>query len=160
MGGFLKAVEKLTKLMEVVAGTALTIIVFLTTADVIGRAFGYPILGTYEIVAILGGVVIGFVTPITSWGRGHVFVEFLILKFGQKSKKRIDIITRVVAIALFLMVGSSIMKIAGNLREAGEVSATIQLPLYPIAYAVGAALFVLSFVLFCDILKIKGGTYE
>ncbi len=160
MGGFLKAVEKITKFMEVIAGTALTIIVFLTTADVIGRAFGYPILGTYEIVGILGGVVIGFVTPITSWRRGHVFVDFLTLKVGQKGKNGIDIITRAVAIALFLVVGGSIMKIAANLREAGEVSATIELPLYPIAYAVGAALFVLAFVLFCDILKIKGGAYE
>jgi TRAP-type C4-dicarboxylate transport system permease small subunit len=160
MGGFLRAVEKLTKLMEVIAGTALTIIVFLTTADVIGRAFGYPILGTYEIVAILGGVVIGFVTPITSWKRGHVFVDFLTVKLGPKSKTKVDVVTRIVAIALFLLIGTSIMKIAGNLHEAGEVSATIQLPLYPIAYAVGASLYVLSLVVFCDILKIKGGSYE
>jgi TRAP-type C4-dicarboxylate transport system permease small subunit len=160
MGVLLGIVEKLTKFLEVIAGIALTIIVFLTTADVIGRAFGYPILGTYEIVAILGGVVIGFVTPITSWKRGHVFVDFLTVKLGRKSKDKVDVVTRIVAIALFLLIGTSIMKIAGNLREAGEVSATIQLPLYPIAYAVGASLYVLSLVVFCDILKIKGGSYE
>ena len=160
MGGFLTTVEKITKFMEVIAGAALTLIVSLTTADVIGRAFGYPILGTYEIVAILGGVVIGFVTPVTSWRRGHVFVDFLTIKLGQKSKSKIDVLTRIVAIALFLVIGTSIMRIGGNLREAGEVSATIQLPLYPVAYAVGASLYALCVVVFCDILKIKGGSYE
>ncbi len=160
MQNFLDAVEKLTKLMEVVAGAALTLIIMLTTADVILRAFGHPILGTYEIVAILGGVVIGFVTPITSWRRGHVFVDFMTVKLGRKGKNRIDVVTRVVAIALFLLIGTSIMRIAGGFREAEEVSATIQLPLYPIAYAVGVSLYVLSVVVFCDILKIKRGAYE
>jgi TRAP-type C4-dicarboxylate transport system permease small subunit len=160
MQNFLGVVEKLTKLMEVIAGAALTLIVLLTTSDVILRAFGYPILGTYEIVAILGGIVIGFVTPITSWRRGHVFVDFMTTKLGRRAKNRIDVVTRVVAIALFLLIGSSIMKIAGSFREAEEVSATIQLPLYPIAYAVGVSLYVLCVVVFCDILKLKGGTYE
>jgi TRAP-type C4-dicarboxylate transport system permease small subunit len=160
MQGFLGIVEKIIKFMDVIAGVALTSIILLTTADVLLRAFGHPILGTYEIVAILGGIVIGFATPITSWKRGHVFVDFLTVKLGHRGKNTIDIITRVVAIALFLLVASSIMKIAGNLREAQEVSATIQLPLYPIAYGIGAALYVLSLVLFCDILKIKGGSYE
>jgi len=157
---FLKIIERLIRFMEIIAGIALTMIVFLTTADVIGRAFGYPILGTYEIVAILGGVVIGFVAPITSWKRGHVFVDFLTVRLGQRHKNRIDIATRVVAIALFLLIGTSIMRIGNSLHEAEEVSATIQLPLYPIAYAIGVSLYVLCFVVFCDILKIKGGLYE
>lgn len=159
MKGFLTIVEKVIKFMEIIAGVALTFIILLTTADVVLRAFGHPILGTYEIVAIAGGVVIGFVAPITSWRRGHVYVDFATVKLGQ-GKKVFDIVTRVVAIALFLVVGSSIMKIAGNLRSAGEVSASIQLPLYPIAYAIGASLFILSVVVFCDIVKIKEGSYE
>ena len=159
MKGFLTVVEKVIKFMEIVAGVALTFIILITTADVLLRAFGHPILGTYEIVAIAGGVVIGFVTPITSWRRGHVYVDFVTAKFGR-GKKVIDSATRVVAIAILLVVGSSAMKIAGDLRRAGEVSATIELPLYPVAYAIGASLFMLSVAVFCDILKIKEGIYE
>lgn len=159
MRSFFAVVEKVIKSMEIVAGVALTFIILITTADVLLRAFGHPILGTYEVVAIAGGVVIGFVTPITSWIRGHVYVDFVTAKFGR-GKRLFDIATRVVTIAIFLVVGSSVMKIAGDLLRAGEVSGTIGLPLYPVAYAIGASLFILCVVVFCDILKIKEGTYE
>jgi TRAP-type C4-dicarboxylate transport system permease small subunit len=160
MEGFLGAVFKLTKFMHVISGIALTFIVLLTTADVVMRAFGSPILGTYEIVAMAGGIVIGFVTPITSWLRGHIFVDVLIKKLPGHGKDVADIITRCIGIGLFVMIGWNVLKIGNTFRTAGEVSNTLQLPMYPIPYAVGMSFFVLSLVLICDICKVLGGKYE
>ncbi len=58
----------------------------LTVMDVILRALRRPILGTYELVAFSGAVVIGFSVPLTSWLRGHIFVDFFILRFSQGKK--------------------------------------------------------------------------
>ena len=160
MQGFLGAVFKFSKLMQVISGVALTFIVLLTTADVVMRAFGRPILGTYEIVAMAGGIVIGFATPITSWLRGHIFVDVLIKKLPGRGKDVADIITRCVGIGLFLMIGWNVVKIGNTFRTAGEVSNTLQWPMYPIPYAVGMSFFVLSLVLVCDIFKVLGGKYE
>jgi hypothetical protein len=44
--------------------------------------------------------------------------------------------------------------------KAGEVTPTRHVPFYPIMYAVGAACFFQSLVLFCDIVKIFRGEYE
>jgi TRAP-type C4-dicarboxylate transport system permease small subunit len=160
MKGFLDKVLKLNKGMVVVGGIALSLIVALTTTDVVLRAAGRPILGTYEIVAILGGIVIGFAAPFTSWKRGHIAVDLVTSRLPEKIRNAINTVTRCVAIGLCLIIGCHIIKIGTDFREGSEVSNTLQLPLYPVAYGIAACFFVLAVVLFCDILKIYGGTYE
>jgi len=160
MKRFLDGVLKINELMQGVAGIFLTFIMLLTTTDVILRIFGRPVPGAVEIIAICGGVVIGFTVPITSWMRGHIAVDFVLNWLPQKGKNLINIITRCIAIGLCLLISWNAMKIGTEFREGAEVSGTLQLPLYPVAYAIAACFLVLSIVLFCDIFKIFGGTYE
>jgi len=160
MNGFLKAVLKTNETMQVIAGVALTFIILLTTIDVVLRAFGRPVSGVYEIVAMAGGIVIGFGVPLTSWKRGHIYVDFLIQKLPAGKRDAVNIITRCIGIALFLMIGWNVLRIAGSFLIEGEVSPTLQIPFYPIAYGVGFSFFMLSLVLVCDIVKIVGGDYE
>jgi TRAP-type C4-dicarboxylate transport system permease small subunit len=157
---FVSSVFKLIKFMQVISGVALTFIVLLTTADVLMRAFGSPIIGTYEIVAMCGGIVIGFITPITAWMRGHVYVDFLVKKFSNPVQNSVNVFTRCIGIGMFIVVGVNVGMMGNNFRRAGEISSSLQLPLYPVAYAVALSFFVLAMVLVCDILKIRGGRYE
>lgn len=159
MKAFLKAVQYVITIMNVIAGIALTFIIVLTVADVVLRAVGQPILGTYEIVGMAGGVVIGFITPFTSWVRGHVFMDFAIDKYSPGAKKTFNIVTRCVGISMFLMISWNVLKVGRNLYGVDEVSPTLQIPLYPIAFGVAFSFLVLSVVLVCDILKIVDGSF-
>ncbi len=159
MRGLLRVMQRIIFVMNIIAGVALSFIIALTIADVILRAFGWPILGTYEIVGMAGGVVIGFITPFTSWVKGHISMDFVTGRLPAGSKKAFEVATRCVGIALFLMISFNVLKIARNLYSVNEVSATLEIPLYPIAYGVAFSFFMLSVVLFCDILKIAEGTY-
>jgi TRAP-type C4-dicarboxylate transport system permease small subunit len=158
--GFLRFVYLLSKFMEVVAGVALVFMMSLTTFDVILRSFGRPIIGTYEIVAFTGGVVIGFAMPITSYVRGQIFVDFFYQKFGQFWQNVFNIATRIMSLILFLFVGWNLMILATDMVKSGEVSLTLQLPFYPIAYGIGLACLVQCLVLVGDFVKIGGGEYE
>lgn len=158
--GFQGLVYWLSRGMESIAGFALVFMMTLTTCDVILRSFGRPIIGTYEMVAFTGGVVIGFATPITSWMRGQIFVDFFYQKFPQLSQNILNIITRLLGIALFAIIAWNLMFMARDMYRSGEVSLTLQLPFYPIAYGIGFALIVQCLVLICDIFKIAGGKYE
>lgn len=160
MKRFLNAVLKVNEAMQYIAGVFLTFIMLLTTVDVLGRLLGKPVPGAVEIIAICGGVVVGFTVPITSWMRGHIAVDFVLNWLPGKTKDFINIITRCVAIALCLLIGWNSVKIGTEFRLGAEVSGTLQLPLYPIAYALAACFFVLAVVLVCDVLKILRGTYE
>ena len=160
MGGFLKTINGISRFLNVIAGISLTFLMLLTIADVILRSFKRPVPGTYEVVALAGAVVIGFSMPLTSWLRGHIFVDFFILKFSQKGRDIFNIATRCLVILLFFLIGWNMIKYAMDLQKSGEVSLTLQMPFYPVAYGVGVCCFVQCLVLVCDIVKISGGKYD
>jgi TRAP-type C4-dicarboxylate transport system permease small subunit len=160
MEGFLKTINGISRFLNVIAGISLTFLMLLTIADVVLRSFKRPVPGTYEVVALAGAVVIGFSMPLTSWLRGHIFVDFFILKFSQKGRDIFNIATRCLVILLFFLIGWNMIKYAMDLQKSGEVSLTLQMPFYPVAYGVGVCCFVQCLVLVCDIVKISGGKYD
>lgn len=160
MKGFLDQVFKFARFLNIIAGITLTFMMLLTVSDVILRFMRRPIVGTYELVAFSGAVVIGFALPYTSWLRGHIFVDFLISRFSKIIRNIFNIFTRLLAICLFLLIGWNLFLYGRDLYRSGEVSLTLQMPFYPVAYGVGVCCFIQSLVLFCDILKVIGGKYE
>ncbi len=160
MKGFLSKINGLSRFLNIIAGVSLTFLMLLTVMDVILRSLKRPIVGTYELVAFSGAVVIGFSVPLTSWVRGHIYVDFFILKFSQKGRDIFNIATRCVVIVLFFLIGWNLIKYGMDLQKSGEVSLTLQMPFYPVAYGVGICCFVQCLVLICDIIKISGGEYD
>jgi TRAP-type C4-dicarboxylate transport system permease small subunit len=152
--------EKVSKILNGLALCALTFIMLLTVSDVVLRFFGRPIVGTFEVVGFFGSIVIAFALPLTSWQRGHIFVDFLTQKLPGSGKKMLDLVTRVASIVLFAIIGWNLFIYSNKLYMSGEVSLTIQLPFYPFSYGVGVCCFLQCFVLVGDIVKIIGGTYE
>ncbi|HAR96040.1 MAG TPA: TRAP transporter small permease [Deltaproteobacteria bacterium] len=159
-GAFVGLVYRLSRTMQAIAGLALVFMMALTTCDVILRIFGKPIIGTYEIVAFSGGVVIGFSTPITSFMRGQIFVDFFYHKFPMVTQNILNTCTRLVDIGLFGIISWNLLIMGRDMYRSGEVSLTLQLPFYPIAYGIAFAMFVQCLVLVCDIVKIAKGKYE
>ena len=86
MRGLISKVRGVSRFLNVIAGIALTFMMSLTVADVILRYFKRPIVGTYELVALSGAVVIGFSLPFTSCQRGHIFVDFLLSKLPRRAR--------------------------------------------------------------------------
>jgi len=160
MKSYLKFIEKLSKMMNVIAGTALTFIMLLTVADVVLRYLGMPIVGTYEIVGLGGAIAIGFGIPITSFFRGQIFVDFLVQKFPKKVQATINTVTRLSTIAIFMLISHNLFLYANDLLKSGEVTLTRQIPFYPIAYGISICCFVQCLVMIGDIAKIFGGEYE
>jgi TRAP-type C4-dicarboxylate transport system permease small subunit len=160
MKWFLDKVWKLSRVTNFIGGVSLAFIMFLTVADIILRSLRRPIIGTYEIVAFSGAVVIGFSVPLTTWMRGHVYTDFLVLRFSQKIRNVVNISTRCLGIGLFFIIGWNLIKYGMDLHRSGEVSATLTMPFYPVAYGVSICCFIQCLVLLCDILKIFGGEYE
>jgi TRAP-type C4-dicarboxylate transport system permease small subunit len=160
MEGFMSKIKGISRFLNVIAGVSLSFLMCLTISDVILRLFKKPIVGTYELVAFSGAVVIGFSLPLTSWARGHVYVDFLIAKFSQKTRNTFNILTRCLVIWLFLMIGWNLIDYGMDLHKSGEVSLTLRMPFYPVAYGIGVCCFLQCLVFLCDIVKIRGGRYE
>jgi TRAP-type C4-dicarboxylate transport system permease small subunit len=98
--------------------------------------------------------------PRTATLRGHIYVDFLIAKFSRKVKNLFNIATRLLVLLLLFFIGWNLFKYGWDLQKSGEVSLTLQLPFYPVAYGVGICCFVQCLVMICDIIKIHGGTFD
>jgi TRAP-type C4-dicarboxylate transport system permease small subunit len=159
MKRYLSAVLIINKGMDFVAGTALVLIMLLTSFDVVLRYLGHPIQGSYDMVSMGAAFVIGFALPRTSWDKGHINVDILIAKLPRQ-QFFFDLITRVMAIALFLVIGWNLTRMGASFMKTGDSTLTLGLPLYPIAFALGFAAFIECLALLADVVKlfVKGGT--
>ena len=155
-----RILQKLGKILSYIGGVALTFMMFLTVADVLLRAGGHPILGTYELVSLSLAIVIGFSIPKVSLDRGHVYMEILLDKLSKRDKAIMNTFTRLLGIILFAIIAYNLMLIGKEFHASGEVSSTLKLPFFPISYFVGICCFIECFVFLFDIVKVWRGQYE
>ena len=160
MDAVFNTLKSVSKVLNFIAGIALTFMMLLTVADVLLRAGGHPIIGTFEIVALLLALVIGFGIPQVSLDRGHVYMDFLLEKFSKRGRKVMNTFTRVLCLILFVFIGYNLFNVGAGFRASGEVSPTIQLPFYPVAYGVAVCCFLECCVFIFEIVRIWRGEYE
>lgn len=150
-------VSKISRWMNAIAAIALGFMILLTVADVILRYFKKPIIGTYEMVALSGAIIIGFSLPFTSMLKGHVNVDVLTQKLPPKGRKIIGSVTKCLGIILFLIIGWNLFILGMDFHKVGEVTPTRHLPIHPVLYGVGICCFFESLVLLVNIFNILGG---
>ncbi len=160
MKSFLAAVKGAGSALAAIAGAALAALMLLTIADVALRILGRPIVGTYELVALGGAIAIGLSLPLTSWVRGHIYVDTFVARLPRLPRAILNIATRLLVLALFLVIGWNMLRYALDLRSAGEVTPTLRVPFFPVALGVGLSCFVQCLVMVADIVKILRGEYE
>jgi TRAP-type C4-dicarboxylate transport system permease small subunit len=132
----------------------------LTVTDVILRATGHPLVGTFEVVALSLALVIGFTIPKVSFDRGHIRVDLVIEAVSKRTRNLLNTFTRLICIVLFALITYNLFNVAAELHSSGEVSPTIQLPAYPFAYGVAVCCGIECLVFVLDIIKIWKGEYE
>jgi TRAP-type C4-dicarboxylate transport system permease small subunit len=155
-----RILQRVSKILSYIGGAALTFMMFLTVADVLLRAAGRPILGTYELVSLTLAIVIGFTIPKVSLDRGHVYMEIVLDKLSKRDKAIMNTFTRILGLILFAIIGYNLFLISNEFRASGEVSSTLKLPFFPISFFVGICCFIECFVFLFDIARIWRGQYE
>ena len=150
----------ISKVLNFIAGGAVTFMMLLTVADVLLRAGGHPIIGTFEIVALLLALVIGFGIPQVSLDRGHVYMDFVLEKFSKRGRKVMNTFTRVLCLFLFVFIGYNLFNVGARFHASGEVSATIKIPFYPVVYGVAVCCLLECCVFIFDIVRVWRGQYE
>jgi TRAP-type C4-dicarboxylate transport system permease small subunit len=140
-----------------IAAGSIIIMSVLTTLDVILRLFRKPIPGTYEVVGMLGALVVSFSLAYTSIEKGHIAVEFIVQKLSERKQKFISVIVECSGFLFFTIVSWQSYIYALDLKNSGEVSMTLQMPTYPFVLGVAIGSTILTLVLLNQFIKaIKG----
>lgn len=140
--------------MNTLAGVVLFLMMMLTVVDVIMRIFGKPITGTYELVAMAGAVVVAFAIPQASWDNAHIYVDFLLENRSATTKKIFLFFAKLVGVILFSLLAWYLLLKAHHLHGSGDVSLTLHMPYYPVAYGLAFCGFVEAAVLLLQLLTV------
>ncbi|WP_320043983.1 TRAP transporter small permease [uncultured Desulfobacter sp.] len=129
-----------SNLLRSAGALALTLMMLITVADVVGRFFKHPIFGSVEIVGFLAVAVAAGALPHTYKVGGHVGVEILTRLLPRKIRLLLDLFTRTLTLILFAVVAWQMFVYAKDMQQAGEVSMNLEFPLHYIVLSLAVCL--------------------
>jgi TRAP-type C4-dicarboxylate transport system permease small subunit len=130
MNCFEQTLRKLVLLLAALAGLGLLTMMLVTCADIILRVFRISFTGAYDIVKIAAVMTIACGLPYTTAVKGHVAVEFFFHRLGRRGRVVADTLIRLVTMVLFSLFTWQFVHYGIGLRKSGEVSTTLQLPVF------------------------------
>jgi TRAP-type C4-dicarboxylate transport system permease small subunit len=153
MRKFLSTTLKISKVTNCAGEVILVLMMLLTVIDVILRYFGRPITGTFELTSFAGALVVGLAIAQTSLDKGHVNVDMLSQYLHPRQMDVLLIFTKLVGTGIFALLAWALFLKGNDLYSTKEVSLTLHVPYYPIAYGLSLGCLVECLVLLSDILK-------
>jgi len=148
-----KSIDRISTGLNGVSAAAVVFIMLLTCVDVVMRAFGRPIPGTYELVGYFGAVIVAFALARTSVERGHIAVELLVDRLPRRPRHAVEALGALAGASLFGLLAWQSLIYAADLMESGDVSLTLGVPTWPFVSCIGAGSAVLVLVLLVDALR-------
>jgi TRAP-type C4-dicarboxylate transport system permease small subunit len=126
-------------ILVVLAGLGVLTMVAVTCIDVILRLPGInrSLFGAYDIVKITGALTLAATLPYTTAVKGHVAIEYFFHKLNRRGRIVVDTIIRLMGMALFGFLCWRSFIYGMNLYRIGQVSQTLQLPVFWIPYVIG-----------------------
>lgn len=134
--------------MNWIASVVLFLMMILTITDVVLRkTLSKSILGTVEVTEFLMVIVIFFTLAHTEILNGHVKVDLVMSRFGERAQSLVDMITQFICFILCVLITWSTLIYAEVMRVSGEVSQDLWVPIYPFIYVVAMGCAVLALTL-------------
>ena len=148
-----KTVYKISDKFDMVSGVALVAMMGLISINVILRAVWRPMLGTYEITALLAAVTIALAIANCAAKKGHIALTLFVDKLPRRIRAVVTFFISILGTGLFLVLAWEETKYGLHMRNIGEVGLTTELPFYPFIFLVAFGFLMIALVLFVDILK-------
>ncbi|TFG93301.1 MAG: TRAP transporter small permease [Syntrophobacterales bacterium] len=148
-----KQIDNLSSAFTWLAAVAVLIMMLITCADVVLRFFRHPIPGTYEIVGLMGAVGVSFALAHTTVKKGHIMVEFLTRRMPEKVQFFVAAGGEMISAVLFGILALQSTIYALDLKRTGEVSLTIEVPIYPFVFSIAIGCLLVCLVLLTDLYK-------
>jgi C4-dicarboxylate transporter DctQ subunit len=162
MTHFIKIVHSFSRWICWVSVAALIGMMLLTSSDVVLRYMGYPIKGTFDIVGLLGTVVVALPIAYTQILGRHIATDFMGSRGNQVVRTINNSIVCLLGIGTYALIAWQCSLLGTKLWRIGRVSDTIEIPLFPLVYVVAFGCALNCFVLLVDFYNLfaKSGRKE
>jgi len=135
----------------VVAGIAMLIITF---TDVVSyKLLSRPILGAFDLVRFTLLITMAFLGGITLINGRHLSVEIAVSKFPKRVQVAVEGVVSFLAFIVTVMVIWHSILYGWDLKTAGEISATTNIPLYPFVFIIAVGFVPIALVFFTKVIR-------
>ena len=145
--------RRLVLMLGIAAGAGIVGMMLITCADIVARACGHPLKGSYDAVCLLSLITLSCALPYTTAIKGHVAVEYFFNKLPPMGRLIVDSIMRLLMIGLFGLICYQAVKYGIRLRVSGEVMATTQWRIYWASYVMAFSCAVSGLVVMYHLLR-------
>ena len=126
-------------ILSSVSGLAIALLGIVTCVDVAGRYFfGRPLVGAHEILDMLICLAIFPALPLACWERQQISVDLIDHALPPRARENLLCVVDVVCALCLAIVAWRMFIYGAKLRDYGDVTLLLRLPLYPYAYLIGA----------------------
>lgn len=154
MDNFIKIVSWMSDRFRTAGAFSLIAMMLFTCADVVGRFFNKPILGSVEFVGFFATLTVAMALPYTHKMDAHIGVDLFVRLLPEKFQNWLSLATTLTAFILFGIVTWRMAVYANTIQKSGEVSMTLKLPEYIIIYMVAACFLVFFLLIIQDLLSL------
>jgi TRAP-type C4-dicarboxylate transport system permease small subunit len=113
-------------------GWLLLVVAIVTAIDALLRDFlGRPLPGTFEATELVLAAIIFFGLPYTSLTDGHVSVDFLTGRLGQRTQHAILAASALICAGLFGVITLQMMALAEEFFATQRTTITMRIPVFP-----------------------------
>lgn len=146
--------KRLGDLGEWIGVIGVILMVGITCVDVIGaKIFLRPVPGAIEMISLLQVAAIVFAVAATQRRGGHISVEMFVDSFPKGVRLWTKALVSLCSLVLFTLLIYEGVGLGNEYLEAGEVTATAQIPFYPFAYLFSIALIPVFIMLLIDFIE-------
>lgn len=136
--------QKLSRALTLFAAVTLFVIMWLVVIDVVARdAFNTSIVGLFEVIEILMGILVFAGVPIVTANQGHVAVTLLDPLIGPKLRIVQKFAVNILCTGILILFAWRLWDVAGKLAGYNDVTLFLKIPVAPVAYFM-AAMTILS----------------
>ena len=147
--------------MRILSGIMLVAMMLVTCIDVVGNFFGYPLLGSEELVSLMAALLIAFVLPAAHMEKAHIGVDIIYIGLSPGKKRINNIILSLLMVAFFGLMSWECLNYGFQLKGFGQVSSTLELPTFYVLYAIAFGSAMLTLVIGAKLLGlVRGDCHE
>lgn len=147
LSAYTKTLRLLVNTLIIISGLSVLAMITITCIDVVARRFGITVVGAYDLARIFSMITLACALPYTTAVKGHVAIEFFFHKLGRKSRLVVDTVMRTLSVALFILFTIRSFTYGNQLKMSGQVTQTIQIPVYWLAYVISFCSLVVTLVI-------------
>ena len=147
-------VENLSRVMVRLAGFCIVLTMLLIVSNIILRAvFKHPLVGTVDFVNILIALTIGLSIAYCAVQDGHIAIEYFVDKMPASVAAVIKLVINFMALIFWGFAAWYMIGFAGSMNANGQVAATSQIPLSPVAYIIALGLMAICLVILSQLVN-------